>query len=194
MVVKLNKVQRTSRKPWIIVGVLSFLVLIGVGGCGASQSTSLQSPTRGQSSQGQTVQGQTYQGQQNQGQRSRNPVMQVAAEISRLQRDQQNALTNDQKNKIKPILQELINTANPSQDILQQKADAINAVLTEQQKGYLAAQRNPQGNNQNKNNPNGNNPNRNNQQGGPRGGPGANNQTGPSNPQDLYQRLLDSLK
>ena len=75
--------------------------------------------------------------------KAQNPALKATMDISRLQRDQQNALTSDQKAKLKPILQELISTTNPSQDILQQKADAINAVFTDQQKTFLATPRTP---------------------------------------------------
>jgi len=187
---KQDAVQRSLRIPWIIIGILSLLMLIGVSGCGTSQATSTQP----------TSQEQNNQGQPDQGQRTINPAMQAAMEIRRLQISQDYALTSDQKDKIKSILQELISTTNPTQDFLQQKADAINAVLTDNQKSFLATRPDSQGgnpnrdksnaNNSNENNQNGNSPNGNNQHGGPDG----NKQAGPPNPQAVYQEVLDSLK
>jgi len=182
--------QETSRKPWLIVGSLLMFVLLGASGCSPSQGTSAQPAS----------QAQTNQGQPGKGQRVRNPAEQAAMEIRRLQSDQQNALTSDQKAKIKPILQELISSSNPSQDVLQQKADAINAVLTDKQKSYLATptQRPSQGNNQNSNNPNSNysnNSNGNKTNGtNPQGGAGSQQTRGTFNPQGIYQQVLDSLK
>lgn len=183
---KLSDINAISVKPWIIVGTLLLSVIIGTSGCSSNTATSLGNPI-----QDQTVQEQTYQKQTNQGQMSRNPAMQAVTEIRRLQSNQENALSSVQKDKIKSILQELISLCtNPSQDVLQQKADAINALLTDQQKSYLAKQRNSQGNNPNGNNPNGNNPNGNRQNGA-----SGNNQPGSSfNPQDMYQQVFDSLK
>ncbi|MHB8125065.1 MAG: hypothetical protein ACYDEJ_05365 [Desulfitobacteriaceae bacterium] len=182
MMVKLSKVRGTSSKPWIIVGgLLSLLVLFGVGGCGTSKATSAQP---------------TSQGQLSQGQRNLNPAMQIAMEIRRLQSNQENALTSEQKDQIKPIIEELISTANPSQEVLQQKADAINSVLTDQQKSFLTERPNPQENNPTGNNSDGNNSNRNNSDGNNRqGGTSDNNQTGRTfNLQNMYQQALDSLK
>ena len=79
----------------------------------------------------------------------------------------------------------MISTPNPSQDILQQKADAIIAVFSDQQKTYLATPRTPNGNKQNTNAPNGNNP---------QGETGSNHTGSAPNPQTMYQQVLDSLK
>ncbi|EGW37213.1 hypothetical protein [Desulfosporosinus sp. OT] len=135
---KQNKIQGFSSKPWILVGILLLIVSIGTVGCSSSKATTAQS-----TNQEQATQGQTNQGQPGQGQRVRNPALTAAMEIRRLENDQQNPLTSDQKEKLKPILQELINTPNASQDILQQKADAINAVFTDQQKSSLTTRRVP---------------------------------------------------
>ena len=189
---KITKGQGTHRKAWIIVGSLLMVVMIGASGCSSTQTTSAQP-----ASQAQTNQGQTNKGQTGQGQRVRNPAQQAAMEIRRLQSNQQYALTSDQKDKIKPILQELISTSNPSQDVLQQKADAINAVLTDQQKSYLATatQRPSKGNNQNSNNQNNsNNSSGNNNGTSPQGGAGGQQTRGTFKPQDIYQQVLDSLK
>jgi hypothetical protein len=191
------KVPKTLRRSSLIIGSLLLAVLLGVSGCGSSNSTSAQT-----SSQSQTNQGQTTQGQNGQGQRTRNPAQQAAMEIRRLQSNQQNALTSDQKEKIKPILQELISTTTPSQDFLQQKADAINAVLTDQQKSYLASvtQKPAKRNNQNSNNQNSNSNTQANQNGNkqnassPQGGTNGQQTRGTFNPQEIYQQVLDSLK
>ena len=183
--VKQSKSQRTLRKPWILVGVLLTIVLIGASGCNQSKATSTPSTSQEQSNQGQP-----NQGQPSQGQRVRNPALQAAMEIRRLQSDSQNALTSDQKDKIKPILQELIDTStsNPSQDILQQKADAINAVLTDQQKSSLTKPRTSNGTI-----PNENSTKRTPPQGGTGGADGR--QAGSAmNQQTIYQQVLDSLK
>jgi len=119
-----------------------------------------------------------------------NPAIEAAMGIRRLQGNQQMVLTSDQKDKIKPILQLLIDTSNPSQDFLQQKADAIKAVFTEQQKTYLSTNTpkdNPKGNSQNgqeqpKDQPKG-------QNGAPHG-----NQTAPTGQlQDIFKQVLASL-
>ena len=143
---KQGQVHKFNRKPWIVAGMMLSLTLIGVGGCGTTTTTSTpaaaatQSSTSSQTNQGQTAQKPTQ-----------NPALRAVMEIRRLQTNQQNALTTDQKTKIKPILQELISTSNPSQDVLQQKADAINAVLTDQQKSFLTTRPNSQGNSQHTN-------------------------------------------
>ncbi|MDR3539374.1 MAG: hypothetical protein P4L69_00160 [Desulfosporosinus sp.] len=188
MMLEQSQVQRKfTGKSWIVVGVLLSLTLIGVGGCGSPTTTSTptapatQSPPSSQANQGKTSK-----------QANQNPALRAVMEIRRLQSNQQNALTTEQKDKIKPILQELISTSNPSQDILQQKADAINAVLTDQQKSFLTTRPNSQGNTQAGNNSTSNKANGNNSNG--KKGTG-NNQTGGSfNPQDMYQQVLDSLK
>lgn len=189
---KIIKGQGTHRKSWLVVGSLLMLVMIGASGCSSTQTTSTQPTSQAQSSQGQTNQGQTGQGQ-----RVRNPAQQAAMEIRRLQSNQQYALTSDQKVKIRPILQELISTSNPSQTVLQQKADAINAVLTDQQKSYLAtaAQRPSKGNNQSStNSTNSTNSKGNNNGTNPQGGASGQQTRGTFKPQDIYQQVLDSLK
>lgn len=186
---KQRKIQGTLGKPWILVGVLLMIVLIGASGCSQSKATTAQS----------TSQEQSNQGQPGQGQRVRNPALQATMEIRRLQSDQKNALTSDQKDKIKPILQELIKTSDPSQEILQQKADAINAVLTAQQKSSLTTPRPTNGNDQNANNSNGNSTKGNYPQGGGGAGGGTGSGVGGKqggsalSPQVIYQQVLDSL-
>jgi len=192
MRVKQSILQGTLKRPKMFIGILLMAVVIGASGCSASKATSAQATTPGQSGQGQRV---------------RNPAQQAAMEIRRLQSDPQNVLTSEQKVTMKPFLEELIKTPNPSQEVLQQKADAMNAVLTEPQKSYLATQKttnggrpsgnSPSGNSPNPNSPNGNNStgnstNGNNPQGGSAAGGKQNG--GAYNPQDIYQQVLDSLK
>ncbi|HEY8908731.1 MAG TPA: hypothetical protein VIM51_00385 [Desulfosporosinus sp.] len=180
--VKQSKTQGTSRKPWILVGALLMIVLIGAGGCSQSKTATAAS----------TSQVQANQGQPGQGQRVRNPALQAAMEIRRLQSDPKNVLTSDQKDKIKPILQDLIKTADPSQEILQQKADAINAVLTAEQKSSLTTPRTPNGNR-----PQGGGGTGGSNGGGAGAGTGAGTagkQGNASTPQVMYQQILDSLK
>jgi len=187
MRVKQSILQGTLERPKMFIGILLMTVVIGASGCSASKATPAQATTPGQSGQGQRV---------------RNPAQQAAMEIRRLQSDPQNALTSEQKVTMKPILEELIKTPNPSQEVLQQKADAINAVLTEPQKSYLATQKTtnggrPSGNSPNPNSPNGNNSTGNTSNGNnPQGGSaaGAKQNGGAYNPQDMYQQVLDTLK
>ena len=176
---KQTQVHKSTKKPLIVAGMLLSLAIIGVGGCGTTNATATPSTSTNQSS---TASGTAQRAAQN-------PAQKAAMDISRLQRDQQNALTSDQKTKIKPILQELISTPNPSSTILQQKADAINAVLTDQQKTFLAAPRTVNGNKPNTNGSNGNSASKNNSQGATSG-----KQAGSApKAQDMYQRVLDSL-
>ncbi|TGE33296.1 hypothetical protein [Desulfosporosinus sp. Sb-LF] len=181
---KQTQVHKSTKRTWIVAGMLLSFTIIGLSGCGSTNTTSSPATATTQSSSS---------SQQNQGQTTQkmvqNPALKAVMEISRLQRDQQNALTSDQKAKIKPILQELISTPDLSQDSLQQKADAINAVLTDQQKTVLTAPRTPNGTKQNPNSSNGNSTNGNRPQGGT-GGKQAGNAPKPG---DMYQRVLDSL-
>lgn len=164
--VKLNRVQKSKSKPWIAVGIALSIMIIGVGGCGTTTEATSKSTNTNETAQGQTSQKPTL-----------NPAMQAAMEIRRLQSNQEMVLTSDQKDKIKPIIQLLIDTTSPSQDFLQQKADAINAVFTEQQKTYLKSQTQ-------KGDPNAN----------PNGNPSGDKQKNPSfQPQDIYKQLLSSL-
>lgn len=193
----LSQVQKLTKKPWLVVGMLLSLAIIGVGGCGTKSATS--SPTTSSTSTADASATQpTTSNQENQGQTTQKPALNPATEaamgIRRLQGNQQMVLTSDQKDKIKPILQLLIDTSNPSQDFLQQKADAIKAVFTEQQTTYLST-------NTSKGNPNGNSQNgqgqpkelpkdhTNGQNGAPNG-----NQTPPSGQaQDIFKQVLASL-
>jgi len=183
--------QRISKKSWITVGILLLVVLIGADGCSASKATPAATTPAPATTQQPTTQGQAAQGQ-----RVRNPALQAAMEIRRLQSDTQNALTSDQKDKLKPILQELISTSDPSQEVLQQKADAINAVLTDQQKTALTKARTPNGNNQNANSGTASPTQKTPTQGGGGTGAGTGGKQAGSQvtPQAMYQQVLDSLK
>jgi len=131
-----RQIRGLSKKPVIVVGMLLSLAIVGVGGCGAKAATTATSTadtsatqvtTSSQETQGQTATKQAL-----------NPAIEAAMGIRRLQANQETVLTSDQKTKIKPILQTLIDTTSPTQDFLQQKADAIKAVYTDAQKTYLS--------------------------------------------------------
>ncbi len=111
--------------PWVIVGILALLL---VGG-GIYAYFDLNQPKTASA-------GQTQTGQRNPA--GRNPAMRAASSILRLQADPQQALSADQKSKLKPILQDLINQQNPSQDYLTQAASSIEAVFTDAQRTYLS--------------------------------------------------------
>lgn len=183
--VKMGNIRGVSKKSWIKAGLILMVLVIGVSGCGTSNTASANSTNQSPSAQGQSGQGQN--------QRVRNPALQAATEIRRLQNDSQNALTSDQKEKIKPILQELIKTTNPSQDFLQQKADAINAVLTDQQKSSLTQRKSSNGNTPRRNYSGGGAGNGTGGGSGTGGGPGGNQNGSAFNPQTIYQQVLDSL-
>ena len=146
---KQSNVQNLTRHPkhWLAVGMLLSLAVIGVGGCGSQKTTSTPTEAATQSSSttpdasASATQPATT-SQENQGQTTQkpalNPAVEAAMGIRRLQDNQQMVLSSDQKTKIKPILQLLIDTSNPSQDFLQEKADAITAIFTDQQKTYLS--------------------------------------------------------
>lgn len=84
--------------------------------------------------------------------------------INRLLNNTENTLTKAQRDKIRPILQELNKTSNHSLDVLQKSADDINAVLTDKQRSFLAT---------------------------PSGGINGDTQV---NAQAIYRQVLDSLK
>lgn len=176
--------NKVTKRSLIAAGMVLSLTIIGVSGCGSSSTTSSstaatsQSSTASQQNKGQTAQ-----------KTAQNPAMRAVIEISRLQKDQQNPLTSAQKATLKPILQELISTSNPSQDFLQQKANAISAVFTDQQKTYLSTLRTPNGNKPNTQNSNSNSTNANKPHGEYTG-----RQAGsPPNPQNMYKQVLNSL-
>lgn len=126
--ISISQVQKSKIKPWVVVGMLLSLTVIGVGGCGtkaATTGTTATSSTTGTSATDQKS--------------ALNPAIEAAMGIRRLQDNQATVLTSEQKATIKPILQTLIDTSSPSQDFLQQKADAIKAVFTDAQKTYLSA-------------------------------------------------------
>ena len=192
-----SKKQKSSKKSLLVAGVLLSATLVAVGGCGTS-TTSSASPASS-SAAASTTSSSTQSGsaQQSQGQTSQrpaaNPALRVVMEIRRLESNQQYALTSDQKAKLKPILQSLISTTNPTQDVLQQKADAITAIFTTQQTTFLKTRpTRPQGTKPNgSNSPNGaNSPSTSN---GSTGRSGAKRSGQNFNPQTIYQDVLNSL-
>jgi len=179
-----------KRNTYVISGVLLLLVTVGASGCGSSTSASTPAATSSTTA-AQTTQKQTNQqnGQFKRGPLANNPALRTVMELRRLQSNAQLALTSDQKAKLKPILQNLINTSNPGQEFLQQQADAMNALLTDQQKSFIAQPRTgqrPRNNtNSNGNSSNGNSTNAKNS---------GTNKTRPSfQPKDIYQQFLNSL-
>jgi hypothetical protein len=205
---KCEKGSKHTSKKVAAGAMIALLLAIGVTGCGTQQAnSSQQTQTKNQSAEGQSGQGNGGQGQ-GRGQMAANPAMRAAQEIMQLQRNQQYVLTSDQVNKIKPILQELISTSNPTEEVLQKQADAIKAVFTDQQKSFLTQQ--PSGPNRNSQNNPTNPSNNSNNSGNPTPPSGANapsrngarpangnssgGNQGSFNPQDIYQRALDALK
>ncbi|HWQ41667.1 MAG TPA: hypothetical protein VN456_06480 [Desulfosporosinus sp.] len=122
-----SQVQKLKIKPWVVVGMLLSLTIIGVGGCGTKATTAATSGTEVTQATAATAQKSAL-----------NPAIEAAMGIRRLQDNQATVLTSEQKAKIKPILQTLIDTSSPTQDFLQKKADAIKAVFTDAQKTYLS--------------------------------------------------------
>jgi hypothetical protein len=185
---KLNRVRKLTRKSWLVGGMILSLAIMGVGGCGTATSSPAAALTPNSTTSSQQTHGQTAQ------RPALNPAVEAAMSIRRLQSDQQMVLTSDQKTIIKPILQTLIDTSSPSQDFLQQKADAINAVFTDAQKTYLSTNSpkgNPNGNSQNGQEQPKEQPNDqiHRQDGAPNG-----NQTAPSGQsQDIFKQVLASL-
>lgn len=179
---------KTKGRSWILVGIILSAVLIGVSGCGAKDTSADPTP----SSQQTTASGQENQGQAAQ-QRASNPAVKAAMSIRRLQANEQMVLTGDQKEEVKPILQSLIDTADPSQTFLQEKADAMTAIFTDEQKTYLntnTPKGSLNGNDQNERPEPRDKPNT--QSNGQGGDP--NRQAGVSSqPQDIFKQVLDSL-
>lgn len=132
--------------------MLTCLIAFGVTGCGSQPVSTNQTQT--QSAQGQQETGQSGQG--NPGRAQMNPAERAAMQVIQLERNKDQALTSDQAAKVKPVLQELIATTNPTTDFLQKEADTITGVFTDQQKSSLTQR--PKENNQNNSN-NGNNGN-----------------------------------
>ncbi|HVJ49290.1 hypothetical protein [Desulfitobacterium sp.] len=118
-------------KPVALIGVLLLLVVVIATGCSSQQTSS------GTQNQSQTTQA-------NQGQRQSNPAVKATRDITRLQQNTQTVFTSDQVSQLKPLLQALIDTSNPTSDFLQAKADSITAIFTEQQKTALTQK--PSGN------------------------------------------------
>lgn len=175
--------KKTQVLPWVIVG---FLVLVLIGGgiyiyFDMNRSNSKQTQAAG--SQTRTA--------------NQNPALRAAMSLQRLEQKPDLALSAEQKAKLIPVLQDLINTQNPSQDFLQQKADLITGALTQAQKDSLNSQRNGAG----QGNPSGSGDgtgrgNWNGQAAGNGQGAGSGQGQGQNRmqPQDLYKRVLDSLK
>ncbi|AET69081.1 hypothetical protein Desor_3601 [Desulfosporosinus orientis DSM 765] len=134
--------KKLKGRSVIIIGVLLSALVIGVSGCGTKDTQSeVPSSTQQSNTEGQNM-------QKDGGQRQTlNPAVEAAMSIRRLQANEEVALTSEQKEAVKPILQSLIDTTDPSEDFLKEKGEAIEAVFTEDQKTYLSTNA-PQGGNQ----------------------------------------------
>lgn len=127
---KTQKRFKFSKK--ISIGVLLILILAVAAGCSsqkASETAQLEkTSTASPSSQSQDTAGKMQD----------NPAVQAAMNILRLQRNTEVALTSAQCTSIKPILEELIAAADPSDEFLQTKADVITKLFTEEQNTFLS--------------------------------------------------------
>lgn len=180
MLKKQTKSWRNGKKSTAAVGIVLSLALLGAGGCGTTTTTTAASTPASSSSQqtGKTKQGQVF----------RNPAIRAVKDIRILENSQSVPLTTDQKSKLKPILQTLINASNPSQDFLHKQADAIKAEFTAEQKSVLAQRKPSQGNQQNGNRKSGT------KAAGGRKNRGANNRSkAATQPTEIYQQVLNSL-
>lgn len=192
-------VKKLKGRSLIITGVLLSALVIGVSGCGTKDTQSeVPSSTQQAGTEGQNL---PKDGSQKQ---TLNPAVEAAMSIRRLQADEEVALTSEQKEVVKPILQSLIDTTNPSEDFLKEKGEAIKAVFTEDQKTYLstnAPQGGHQGDRQNGQPPQGEPKDQPQNQGNseakeqPQGEKGAPDQNTPPSFQatDIFQEVLDSL-
>ncbi|HWJ03032.1 MAG TPA: hypothetical protein VNU93_05090 [Verrucomicrobiae bacterium] len=111
--------------PWIIVGIL-LLVVIGGGTYIYFDTKSTNAAKSAQAAMN-------------------NPAVRAASSLLRLQRDPKVALTAEQKTKLIPVLQELIDAKSPSQDFLKEKAKQINDTLTGDQVTFLSTNTGRQG-------------------------------------------------
>lgn len=182
-----SQMDKSISKPWLVMGMVLSLTIMGLGGCGTKAETSSTTATPAADA---TTANADASATQNAPKQVLNPAMEAAMGIRRLQGNQQTVLTTDQKEKIKPILQTLIDTSSPSEDFLQQKADAISAVYTDAQKTYLSS-------NAQKDKPDGNRQSGQekpkDQTKGDAGAPKG-NQTPPSGQsQDIFKQVLASL-
>lgn len=167
---------------WLITGIALVVLLGGAAGCSSKTNTDSQAASANQSSSTDTT-------ANSQGQRqSSNPAARAAMEIVRIQKNTDLALSSDQKAKLKPVLNELINTASPTSYFLQAKADNINAVFTDAQKNYLSTSQNSNGTRTppNGDKANGTPPAENGNQNGGQGGRSM-------QPADIYQQALKAI-
>lgn len=184
--------KKTSRGRGVVwAGILMIALTVGVGGCGSNDTQSgvpaqtQQSKTDDQNTQGDITK-----------RPAANPAVEAAMSIRRLQGNEQVALTGEQKEVVKPILQSLIDTADPGEEFLQEKAGAMEAVFTDEQKAYLS-EHSPQGNLQEKGQNNqsqgeAKEPPKDQANGQPQGPPD-NQSQGTKGEKNIFQEVLDSL-
>lgn len=186
----MKKVSKGRGAVW--AGILMIALIVGVGGCG-SKATQSGAPDQTQQSDSES--------QNNQGDSAKrpgaNPAVAAAMSIRRLQGNEQVALTGEQKEAVKPILQSLIDTADPGEEFLREKAEAMEAVFSDEQKTYLkehSSQGNPQGKGQN-NRPQGEakEPPKDQADGQPQGRPDNQSQERTKGEKNIFQEVLDSL-
>lgn len=125
---KTQKQFGVSKK--IMTGVLFLLIMAVAAGC-SSQKASETAQLEKTNTPARTGNTQTA------GKGHSNPAVKAAMDIIMLQRNADVALTSAQSTSIKPILEELIAAADPSDELLQNKANAITKLFTEEQKTFL---------------------------------------------------------
>jgi len=121
-------------KRYILAVAIAMIAMAGLTGCGlgdTSGGTPEQQPPDAVQTTGESG---------NPGRQINNPAVKAAMDINRLQNNQNTVFTQEQKNSLKPILLELIDTTNTTPEFLQEKADAITTVFTDTQKSYLAGE------------------------------------------------------
>jgi len=143
---KQNSGKRILLKKYLIMGIAVLMALAALTGCGTNKAENTDAAKQTASSETTTQSSNPASDQ-----RQMNPAVKAAMDVKILQDNQSTAFNTEQKQSLKPILQELINKSNPTEDYLQEKADAITAVFTDNQNSYLndrqknASQRTPGG-------------------------------------------------
>lgn len=127
--------EKTQRQfgicQMILSGVLFLLIMTAAAGCSSQKATeTTQLEKTNTSAQTSNTRNAAEKGQAN-------PAVKAAMDIIMLQRNTDLALTSAQCTSIKPLLEELIAAADPSDELLQNKADAITKLFTEEQKTFL---------------------------------------------------------
>ena len=128
------------------MGIAVLMALAALTGCGTNKAENTDAAKQTASSETTTQSSNPASDK-----RQMNPAVEAAMDVKILQDNQSTVFDTEQKQSLKSILQELINKSDPTEDYLQEKADAITAVFTDNQKSYLddrqknASQRTPGG-------------------------------------------------